>query len=160
MRDRGRNQYTLADATGLCYYWMMFWRYPVINSRTLIAELISAATGMDVDEAGASKIAKRIVSLVRAHNARAGFSRKDDRVPPRVFQRPLKPAEQFVPGFFQTTPPPPRIQFDPHFLDKRIDTYYEINGWNNNGIPTKETLERLDLDYVSQDLERRGILTA
>ena len=29
----------------------------------------------------------------------------------------------------------------------------------NDGIPTKETLEKLGLDYVSQDLQQRGILT-
>jgi aldehyde:ferredoxin oxidoreductase len=27
-----------------------------------------------------------------------------------------------------------------------------------NGIPTKERLHELDLDYVAEDLEKRGIL--
>ena len=153
------DQYTLADATGLCYYWMMFWRYPVINSRTMIADLISAATGIDIDEAKSTKIAKRIVNLARAHNVRAGLRRKDDRVPERLFQRPMQPAEELVPGFIQKVPQVPLQQFDARFFDKRVDTYYEIKGWDNDGIPTRETLEEFGLDYVSQDLERRGILT-
>lgn len=35
---------------------------------------------------------------------------------------------------------------------------YKFKGWNNEGIPTKETLDELGLDYASKDLELRGIL--
>ncbi len=30
-------------------------------------------------------------------------------------------------------------------------------GWNNDGIPTKESLHELGLDYVYEDFEKRGI---
>jgi aldehyde:ferredoxin oxidoreductase len=39
-----------------------------------------------------------------------------------------------------------------------LDTYYKFKGWNNDGIPTKETLIELDLGYVAEELEKRGIL--
>jgi hypothetical protein len=42
---------------------------------------------------------------------------------------------------------------------KLLDAYYEFKGWNNDGIPTKETLDELGLDYVSADFVQRGILT-
>jgi hypothetical protein len=42
---------------------------------------------------------------------------------------------------------------------KHLEAYYEFKGWTNDGIPTKETLDRLGLDYVSADLIKRGILT-
>ncbi len=42
---------------------------------------------------------------------------------------------------------------------RMLDAYYEFKGWNNDGIPTKETLDALGLDYVSEDFVRRGILT-
>ena len=42
---------------------------------------------------------------------------------------------------------------------KLLDAYYEFKGWNNEGVPTKETLDELGLDYVSEDFLRRGILT-
>jgi hypothetical protein len=46
-------------------------------------------------------------------------------------------------------------------LEKELlDTYYKFKGWNNDGIPTKETLDELGLDYVSEDFIQRGILTA
>jgi hypothetical protein len=42
---------------------------------------------------------------------------------------------------------------------KLLDAYYEFKGWTNDGIPTKETLDKLGLDYVSEDFLQRGILT-
>jgi len=36
-------------------------------------------------------------------------------------------------------------------------TYYKFKGWNNDGIPTKESLHELGLDYVSEDFEKRGV---
>jgi aldehyde:ferredoxin oxidoreductase len=42
---------------------------------------------------------------------------------------------------------------------KLLDSYYEFKGWNNDGIPTKETLLGLGLDYVCEDFVQRGILT-
>jgi len=38
-----------------------------------------------------------------------------------------------------------------------LDSYYKLKGWNNQGIPTKESLHELGLDYVSEDFEKRGI---
>ncbi len=38
--------------------------------------------------------------------------------------------------------------------------YYEFKGWNSDGIPTKESLHELDLDYVSEDFIRARDLDA
>jgi hypothetical protein len=48
---------------------------------------------------------------------------------------------------------------DPEVETKLLDAYYEFKGWTNDGIPTKETLDKLGLDYVSEDFIERGILT-
>ena len=38
-----------------------------------------------------------------------------------------------------------------------LSHYYEIRGWDREtGIPTRETLEALDLDEVADDLEQAG----
>jgi aldehyde:ferredoxin oxidoreductase len=47
---------------------------------------------------------------------------------------------------------------EPENEQKLLDMYYEFKGWNNDGIPTKETLDKLGLDYVSEDFIQRGIL--
>jgi aldehyde:ferredoxin oxidoreductase len=39
-----------------------------------------------------------------------------------------------------------------------LTKYYEFKGWNSEGIPTRETLDKLDLGYVADDLEERGVL--
>ena len=40
-----------------------------------------------------------------------------------------------------------------------LDAYYKFKGWNAEGIPTRESLHDLGLDYVSEDFIKRGILT-
>jgi hypothetical protein len=47
----------------------------------------------------------------------------------------------------------------PELETQLLDSYYKFKGWNNQGIPTKETLNKLGLDYVSEDFLQRGILT-
>lgn len=132
----------LADCTGLCIFWTGFWRYNPINLGDHI-DLISSATGMDIDETEAMKIAKRIGTLFRAYNVITGIRRKDDTVPEKYFREP---------------PPPPYSRLDHGKFNKMIDEYYKLRGWNSEGIPTKEELDRLGLDYVRRDLEQRGIL--
>ena len=46
----------------------------------------------------------------------------------------------------------------PELETKLLDEYYKLKGWDNDGIPTKATLHELDLDYVGEDLEQRGII--
>ena len=38
-----------------------------------------------------------------------------------------------------------------------MDAYYEMKGWNKDGVPTPEKLAELSLDYVSKDFTERGI---
>jgi len=35
-------------------------------------------------------------------------------------------------------------------LDSLLDEYYSLRGWTKDGIPTKETLHKLDLDYEAK----------
>ncbi len=136
--------WALIDSAGLCSFWVVRNVRPPISSRALIADLVSCVTGMDIDEAGITETAKRIVCLTRAYHVRSGIRRKDDSVPEILFQR---------------TPPPPLQKLDHGRFNEWIDRFYEIKGYNSEGIPTKETLDKLGLDYVRQDLQRREILT-
>jgi benzoyl-CoA reductase subunit BamB len=47
----------------------------------------------------------------------------------------------------------------PELEKELLDTYYKFKGWNDDGIPTKETLHDLGLDYVFEDFVKRGILS-
>jgi hypothetical protein len=57
---------------------------------------------------------------------------------------------------------PPENHWKKRFPDlekELLDAYYKFKGWNNEGIPTKESLHELELDYVYEDLRQRKILT-
>ena len=129
--------------TGICSFWSIFVGSSPINSRALMADLVSCVTGIDTSEAELTTMAARTLNLVRALNVRLGVRRKDDTLSKL---------------FFQVTPAPPQRKLDPDLFSRWIDRSYELKGWNSQGIPTKETLGGLGLDYVWQDLERRGIL--
>jgi aldehyde:ferredoxin oxidoreductase len=90
---------------------------------------------MDMDEAKLWEITKRNRTLVRAINIRRGLRRKDEKPPEDHWKKRF-----------------------PELEAKLLDEYYKFKGWNNDGIPTKETLQKLDLGYVAEDLEKRGIL--
>jgi aldehyde:ferredoxin oxidoreductase len=91
---------------------------------------------MDLDSDTLWEIGRRNRNLIRAHNVRRGLRRSDEKPPEDHWQ----------------------IR-DPEMETKLLDTYYEFKGWNNDGIPTRETLDELSLDYVSEDFLERGILT-
>jgi aldehyde:ferredoxin oxidoreductase len=131
----------IADASGICIFWTGFWLYPPISVDDQI-NLISYATGMDLDETKAILIARRINALTRAYNVRRGINRRAD----------IKIPEKF----FRETPPPPDVKLDHKKFNKMISSYYKLRGWNYKGIPSKKELERLDLHDVRQDLEQRG----
>lgn len=101
-----------------------------------VPEIISLATGMELDKAGLWEIFRRNRNLVRALNVRRGMRRKDE----------VPPADHWAVR-------------DHEFEQKLLDDYYKFKGWNNDGVPTRETLDKLGLDYVSEDFEQRGILT-
>lgn len=47
----------------------------------------------------------------------------------------------------------------PELEKELLDSYYKLKGWNDDGIPTKETLDELGLGFVSEEFVKRGILT-
>jgi len=99
-------------------------------------KFISAATGIDMDTDNLVQITRRIRTLIRAINVRRGLRRKDDKPPQDNWLNRM-----------------------PELEDELLDEYYKLKGWNKDSIPTKESLHELGLDYVSQDLIARGILT-
>jgi aldehyde:ferredoxin oxidoreductase len=46
----------------------------------------------------------------------------------------------------------------PELEDQLLDAYYRFKGWDKQGIPTKKTLQDLELAGVGDDLEQRGVI--
>ena len=122
------------DCTGICTGLSAFAYKPPYHMHNLPG-LISSAAGLDIDEARLEEIYKRNRNLLRAINVIRGLRRTHERPPDDHWKKRF-----------------------PEYEAKLTDEYYKFKGWNNEGIPTKETLEQLGLDFVSEDLERRGIL--
>ncbi len=122
------------DSTGICAGLSSFPIKPPYHIHNL-PTLISAGSGLEVDKEKLwNKIVKRNRSLLRAINSRRGLRRKDDRPPEDHWKKRF-----------------------PEHEAKLLDEYYKFKGWNEEGIPTRETLKSLDLDFVGEDLEKRGI---
>jgi len=91
--------------------------------------LWSAVTGIDISDAEFLKAGDRIHVLERYMNTREGISRKDDTLPPRLLKEGRKSDTNK-----RTVP-----------LEKMLDKYYKIRGYDSNGIPTESTLKRLGI---------------
>lgn len=111
----------------------------------VLVELYNSATGVNLSIEDLYRAAWRTLLIERAENVRYGLRRKDDTFPERFLKEPL-PTEA---GKFH----PPYTD-----LDERLNIYYRERGLDEKtGIPRRETLSKLGLDYVAEDLENRGI---
>ncbi len=124
------------DALGQCAGLSSFPLKPPYHIHNY-PKFISAGAGIEMDKEKLTKAAKRYRTLVRAVNIRRGMRRVDE----------TPPANHWKNRF-------PELEKD------LLDSYYKLKGWNDDGIPTKETLDELGLGYVSEEFLKRGILPA
>jgi len=92
--------------------------------------------GMEFTKEELMTIGERIYTLERMFNVREGFSRKDDTLPERFFKEPTNRGLPIVKG----------KKIDRKKFNQMIKEYYELHAWNEEGIPTEETLKKLGLD--------------
>jgi aldehyde:ferredoxin oxidoreductase len=137
--DWNETMHFVDDAIGTCA-WLSSFRgqfggsppYHLFN----LPEIISLATGLDIDQDKLWEIAQRNRNLLRAINVGRGL-RRDVEKPPEDHWAVREPE-----------------------LEKQhLDAYYEFKGWTMDGIPTKERLEQLGLGYAAEEFIKRGILT-
>jgi len=95
-----------------------------------LVKTLNLVTGWDFSKEDFLKTGERIFNLKRLYNVREGISRKDDTLPPRILNHPRGG------GAGENLP----------YLNKMLHEYYQIRGWDEFGIPTKETLKRLELE--------------
>lgn len=112
------------DSSGLCIFTSFAWTLADIQPQ------IAAACEGDWSLEKLNEVGERIWNMERQFNLAAGFTAKDDDLPPRLKTEPAKtgPAKGLVNG-----------------LDKMKPEYYQLRGWDAEGVPTKDTLGRLGL---------------
>ena len=97
--------------------------------------LIEAVTGWDITSWELMKLGERITNMARIYNIREGFGKKDDRLPSRFYQP-------------HTSGELSKTKIGEEEFQKAIESYYEMMGWNNEGIPSMSKLAELDLDWL------------
>ncbi|MCI4441087.1 aldehyde ferredoxin oxidoreductase family protein [Tibeticola sp.] len=112
------------DSSGLCVFTTFAW------GLTDLAPQLQAAIGEEFTTEELEKIGERIWNLEREFNNAAGFTAKDDSLPPRLLTEPCK-----------TGPTRGKV----NELAKMLPHYYEVRGWDAEGRPTAQTRARLGL---------------
>ncbi|MCK4471226.1 MAG: aldehyde ferredoxin oxidoreductase C-terminal domain-containing protein, partial [Anaerolineae bacterium] len=135
----------LSDALGVCKFTTAetYAVYPEDLARGLSALWGREVSGEELLTAG-----ERIVNLERLYNVRLGLSRADDHLPSRFTTEPLE-VHAFdrdeATGEIHSSPEPVHVG-RLRDLEAMLNRYYRLRGWDENGVPTPETLERLGLD--------------
>ncbi|HAU31996.1 MAG: Aldehyde:ferredoxin oxidoreductase [Desulfotomaculum sp. 46_296] len=122
------------DALGVCAGLSSFPLKPPYHIHNY-PRFFSAGTGIEMDEDTLTQAARRNRTLIRAINVRRGMTRADEKPPEDHWRKRFPELEKAL-----------------------LDVYYKFRGWDERGIPTKEYLQEMDLGFVAEDLEKRGIL--
>jgi len=129
----------LFDCVGLC-------GRPATNRlyyADTVAELYTALTGIEITIRELLTCAERFLNLERQIQAERGFTRKEEKLPKRILDEPLSTADGktiFLNDFYHHG----RVTEDE--LNKILDDYYDVRGWDSKGTPTAEKLKELGLD--------------
>ena len=128
-------QRDLVNATGICLMG-----YGIDNSADIIANYVSAATGLERSADELRLCGERIQAIRQAFNSREGINNRRD--------WPVHPRIKGTPG--QSEGPLKGITMD---MDQQIDHYAKEMGWDPATLkPTREKLLELGLDDVAEDL--------
>ena len=132
--DWQEKMHYIDDALGVCAGLSSFPLKPPYHIHNYPL-FISSGAGIEMDEQKLSQIYKRNRNLIRAINVRRGLRRADEKPPEDHWRKRF-----------------------PELEEKLLDAYYRFKGWDNQGIPTKKSLQELDLAGVADDLEQRGVI--
>ncbi len=136
--------YAALDALGLCAFTATC-AYTLRDHH--LAALFSHATGLDLDADQVMEAGARIIELERAFNLRDGRDRRQDTLPWRILNEPVK------------TGPCEGMRTSQEELDRMLDEYYSLRGWDTEtGRPTRQSLVALYLDDIADALEKRELL--
>jgi aldehyde:ferredoxin oxidoreductase len=124
------------DSFSVCQFCFNTWTLYTLED---LVALVNAATGWRFTIHELMILGERRINLMRAFNAREGFSIKDDTLPPRLFDDPLL-----------DDGPRKGATVDRAVFTAAREEYYRLSGWDpQTGNPTEAKLRELGLGWVS-----------
>ena len=123
-----QDEKAVTDSSVLCFF--------TLNGMRLkeVYQMIVPCTGFNYGSVEEVKqLGARVITLTRLFNVREGFTRKDDTLPRRCLEEPLPEG-------------PYRGQVT--HLEPMLNEYYRIRGWDEEGIPTEETVKKTGLKDI------------
>ena len=129
-----QKMFSIADTLCVCQFdWGPAWE---LYGPDHFARVVRAVTGWDVTVDDLMLAAERRINMMRAFNAREGFTRKDDTLPPKVLQPKVGGASDGVAVTLEE-------------LERAKDIYYRMAGWDvETGNPSRQKLQELGLGWV------------
>jgi aldehyde:ferredoxin oxidoreductase len=126
--------YSMLDSVELCQF--VFGPAWTLYGPAETVEMIRAVTGWDVTVEEVMGVGERRLNLFRIFNAREGLDRKDDKLPKKFFKA------------LGGSGPTAGSALTHEEIESAKDEYYKLAGWTENGVPTQQTMERLDIAWA------------
>jgi aldehyde:ferredoxin oxidoreductase len=126
--------YSMLDTVELCQFvygpaWTLYG-----PAETVL--MINSVTGWDVTVDELLEVGARRLNLFRIFNTREGLGRKDDKLPKKFFKA------------LKGEGPTAGIALTHDEIESAKDEYYKLAGWTDDGVPTRQTLEKLDIAWA------------
>jgi aldehyde:ferredoxin oxidoreductase len=129
--------YSLLDTLMLCAFP---WGPNSVYDHRDLEEFIQAVTGWQTTFWELMKAGERRINLMRAFNAREGLDRRNDKLPPRLFD--ALSAEGVFDG----------KKINQMEFDDRLTEYYGMMNWDpQSGNPTRSKIIELGLGWILDD---------
>jgi aldehyde:ferredoxin oxidoreductase len=131
------NLYGVLQSACLCNFvfggsWQLYGPEDLLN-------VMRSVTGWDLNMDEMMALGERRQIMLRAFNVREGFTRADDSLPKKM----LKPLQGGRSDGIALT----QAEFE-----GGLDEFYRLSGWDEQGTPTRERLEKLGVGWVAETM--------
>jgi aldehyde:ferredoxin oxidoreductase len=123
--------YAIGDAVGMCRFTTKLFNSPSLPGLPEFADQLANVTGMEFTEEQLEQIGRNIMAVERMINSMFGVTRRDDTLPKRWFEEPIK-AGPYI-----------GEKIDRAEFDRMLSRFYELSNLTQEGLPRPEWREQL-----------------
>ena len=117
------NVFAVGDSVGMCRFTTRLFNSPSLPGLEEFATQIANVTGIDLGVPELDRVGQNIMGVERLVNRRLGVGRKDDTLPDRWFDEPIRV------GAYKGE------KIDRDEFQKMLSRFYELSGLDEDGVP-------------------------